>query len=298
MVELGASESRAADGGRARARAVWRGLGGIACAPAGRRGAALVGGQRDQAHARVRRTRWHAVSWGLWRFFQGSAAARGSRLGACGRHAGGHPAPPGQTESHASTPAPPSADGPSAQGVKRRTGGRVVAGTTTSICGAGAAVHARGAASTVRQTIHTRVVARHPLPGRPCHGRLARTGRSCAKALPWGEQPLGLRVASDHFGLAHDRLRQRFSAPQPSRGAGSPQRWPPLPAAMAAGRTDHVWTREAWLSSRVPPDLRDPLDQQATSVTSSLFHTRYRGTAPKFACIRPSHPWSSLSQWS
>jgi len=37
---------------------------------------------------------------------------------------------------------------------------------------------------------------------------------------------------------------------------------------MAAGRTDHVWTMEALLSYRVPPDFRSQLDQQATNITA------------------------------
>ena len=128
-----------------RARAVWRGLGGIACAPAGRRGAALVGGQRDQAHARVRRTRWHAVRWGLLAFFPRAQLPHAAHawVPVDGMPEVIRPLPGKRGPTPPPPPRPP-ADGPSAQGVKRRTGGRVVAGTTTSICGAGAAVHARG----------------------------------------------------------------------------------------------------------------------------------------------------------
>ena len=32
--------------------------------------------------------------------------------------------------------------------------------------------------------------------------------------------------------------------------------------------TDHLWTMEEWLSSRVPPDFRDRLDQHVTNVTA------------------------------
>jgi hypothetical protein len=36
---------------------------------------------------------------------------------------------------------------------------------------------------------------------------------------------------------------------------------------MAAGLTDHVGTLEELLSSRVPPDFRDRLDQQTVNDT-------------------------------
>jgi hypothetical protein len=66
----------------------------------------------------------------------------------------------------------------------------------------------------------------------------------------------------------HDRWRQRVAVPPPTRGSGSPQQWPPVTPALAAGLTDHVGTREEWLSSRVPPDFRDRLAQQVTHNTA------------------------------
>src|SRR5215831_10630260 len=82
------------------------------------------------------------------------------------------------------------------------------------------------------------------------------------------EKHLWLSLAYYHFVLVHDSLSQRLSAPQPTRGSGSPKRWQPITPAMAAGITDHVWTMEELLSYRVPPDFRDQLDRQATNVTS------------------------------
>src|SRR5262249_51258432 len=103
---------------------------------------------------------------------------------------------------------------------------------------------------------------------RQCHGRLARRVLRCSKELTWLEKPLGLRLAYEHFGLSHDSLSQRCSAPQPPRGSGSPKRWPPITPAMAAGITDYVWTMEELLSDRMPPDFRDQLAQQATTGTA------------------------------
>jgi hypothetical protein len=75
-------------------------------------------------------------------------------------------------------------------------------------------------------------------------------------------------VAYDHFVLPHDSLSHRLPEPQLTRGAGTPKKWKPVTPAMAAGITDHVWTMEELLSYRVPPDFRDQLDQQVTTVTS------------------------------
>jgi hypothetical protein len=109
---------------------------------------------------------------------------------------------------------------------------------------------------------------RNNLTCRQCNGRLARKVLSFSKELTWLEKHLWLSLAYYHFVLAHDSLSQRLSAPQPTRGFGSPKRWQPITPAMAAGITDYVWTMEELLSYRVPPDFRDQLDQQATNGTS------------------------------
>ena len=100
-----------------------------------------------------------------------------------------------------------------------------------------------------------------------CNGRLSRKVLSFSKDLTWLEKHLWLSLAYYHFVLPHDSLSQRLSAPQPTRGSGSPEQWQPVTPAMAAGLTDHVWTMEELLSYRVPPDFRDRLDQQTVSNT-------------------------------
>src|SRR5262245_25054588 len=90
---------------------------------------------------------------------------------------------------------------------------------------------------------------------------LSETNTIGSKDLTWLEKHLWLSLAYYHFVLPHDSLSQRLSAPQPTRGSGSPQKWQPITPAMAAGLTDHVWTMEELLSYRVPPDFRDRLDQ-------------------------------------
>jgi hypothetical protein len=46
-----------------------------------------------------------------------------------------------------------------------------------------------------------------------------------------------------NFVLPHASLRQPLPLPEVSHGHGSPKRWRPCTPAMAAGLTDHVWTR-------------------------------------------------------
>jgi hypothetical protein len=155
-----------------------------------------------------------------------------------------------------------------AQVVKRRKSGRVVEVTTKIIFGSEAAVQARLAASGVSQTINTSFVERNNLTCRQCNGRLSRKVLSFSKDLTWLEKHLWLSLAYYHFVLPHDSLSQRLSAPQPTRGSGSPKKWQPVTPAMAAGLTDHVWTMEELLSYRVPPDFRDRLEQQAIHNTA------------------------------
>ena len=66
----------------------------------------------------------------------------------------------------------------------------------------------------------------------------------------------------------------RCPEPHPNEGLDRP--------TMPAGMTDEAWIMEALLSHNVPRDLHASLDQGALSVTSLLFYTRYRGTAPDF----------------
>jgi hypothetical protein len=89
---------------------------------------------------------------------------------------------------------------------------------------------------------------------------------SCSQALTWLEKHLWLSLAYYHGVLPHDRLAHRLPDPQPPRGAGSPKKWEPGTPAMAAGITDHGWTMEEWLRYRVPPGLRDQLEQPVTTV--------------------------------
>ena len=62
-------------------------------------------------------------------------------------------------------------------------------------------------------------------------------------------QQLILYQVYDNFGLPHSSWRQ----PLPTHGTGSAKRWQAQTPAMAAGLTDHIWTRREVLLFRVPP---------------------------------------------
>ena len=59
--------------------------------------------------------------------------------------------------------------------------------------------------------------------------------------------------AYDNCCLPHASLRQLLPVPEPTNGRGSAKVWRPCTPAMAAGLTDHVWTLQKVLLSRVPP---------------------------------------------
>jgi hypothetical protein len=72
-----------------------------------------------------------------------------------------------------------------------------------------------------------------------------------------GEDGLHQQLALYHvyynFCLPHTSLRQPLPLPEPTYGSGSATQWRPCTPAMAAGLTDHVWTRREALLFRVPP---------------------------------------------
>jgi len=67
------------------------------------------------------------------------------------------------------------------------------------------------------------------------------------------QQQLALYHVYYNFCLPHASLRQALLQPEPTHGTGSAKRWQPRTPAMAAGLTDHVWTRREVLLFRVPP---------------------------------------------
>jgi len=86
--------------------------------------------------------------------------------------------------------------------------------------------------------------------------RVAAIGRR-VNTLCQGESGLRDQLAlfqvSHNFVLPHASLRQPLLIPEATNGYGSVKVWRPCTLAMAAGLTEHVWSRKEVLLSRVPP---------------------------------------------
>jgi hypothetical protein len=86
--------------------------------------------------------------------------------------------------------------------------------------------------------------------------QVAAVGRRVS-TLCQGEDGVRQQVAVfhcyDNCCLPHASVRQPLPQPEPTHGTGSAKRWQPRTPAMAAGLTDHVWTRREVLLFRVPP---------------------------------------------
>jgi hypothetical protein len=86
--------------------------------------------------------------------------------------------------------------------------------------------------------------------------RVAAIGRR-VNTLGQGEtglrDQLALLQVYHHCVLPHASLRQRVLLPEATHGCGAAKMWRPCTPAMAAGLTDHVWSRKEVLLYRVPP---------------------------------------------
>ena len=115
----------------------------------------------------------------------------------------------------------------------------------------------RVAESPVRATVTTSFVVRDTLTQRQSHRRFTRRTNGFSTDLTWCENHLWLSLASDHVVVPHKSWRAQFPTPAPTREAGSPHLWRSVTPAMAAGLTEHGWTTEEWLASRVPVEFFD-----------------------------------------
>ncbi len=91
---------------------------------------------------------------------------------------------------------------------------------------------------------NTAFVERLHLTIRPHVAAVGRRVTTLCKGEEGLRQPLALYHTSDNFCLPH---------PMPTNETGSAKQWRPRTPAMAAGLTEHVWTRREVLLFRVPP---------------------------------------------
>jgi IS1 family transposase len=232
----------------------------VALAPEWRLVVALVVGQRTQAEAHVLLARVAHVTTDLIPFF---TSDQRPEYRTALRHVYGEWYQPPRRGMRGPHPHPrrvPHKELRSAQVVKTRARGRVVAVDHHVVCGDAQRMAALLAARPTSATINTSVVAREHLALRQHHRRLTRKTHAFSKELPWLAKQLWLSLAYTHVVLPHDRLGQEWPMAEPTRGTGSPRRWQPRTPAMAAGLTDHVWTTDEWLSYRVPAPFVDQLD--------------------------------------
>jgi hypothetical protein len=134
-----------------------------------------------------------------------------------------------------------------------------VAVSTHGVFGEPEAVVACLATLPVRQRVHPSFVERDNLTQRQSNRRLTRRTHGFSKDLTGFEQQLWVSLASYHLVLPHTRWREPLPTSEPTRGLGSQRKWRPVIPAMAAGLTDHVWTTQGLLSSRVSAAFLDQL---------------------------------------
>lgn len=139
-----------------------------------------------------------------------------------------------------------------AQVVKQRLKGRVVSVSHRVVYGSLEAVESLLAKS-AGQVINTAYMERLNLSIRQHVSALGRKVATLAKGEVGLDDLLALYQAYYNFCLPHAALRLALPEPQPTKGAGSYQKWLPQTPAMAASLTDHVWRMEELLLFRVPP---------------------------------------------
>jgi IS1 family transposase len=101
--------------------------------------------------------------------------------------------------------------------------------------------------------INTAVVERLNLTIRQQVAAVGRRVSTLCKGDDGVRQQVAVFHCYDNVCLPHASVRQPLPQPEPTHGTGSAKRWQPRTPAMAAGLTDHVWTRREVLRFRVPP---------------------------------------------
>jgi hypothetical protein len=101
--------------------------------------------------------------------------------------------------------------------------------------------------------INTSVIARLHRSLRQRVAAIRRRSETSCKSETGLTQPLVLLQAYHNFVLPHASLRHALAEPVATNGSGSARVWQARMPAMAAGSTDHMWSRKEVLMFRVPP---------------------------------------------
>jgi hypothetical protein len=102
-------------------------------------------------------------------------------------------------------------------------------------------------------TINTAFIERLNLDIRQCVAAIGRRVNTLCQGEAGLRAQLALFQVYHNFVLPHASLRQPLLVPEPTNGCGSVKVWRPCTPAMAAGLTNHVWSRKEVLFYWVPP---------------------------------------------
>ena len=111
----------------------------------------------------------------------------------------------------------------------------------------------QGGLSAGGRKLNTAFLARRTRDIRPRVAAVGRRGNPLGQGEAGMPQQLAVFHASHNFVLPQASVRQPLPVPVPTTGTGSAKVWRPCTPAMAAGVTDHVWTLQDVVRSRVPP---------------------------------------------
>ena len=101
--------------------------------------------------------------------------------------------------------------------------------------------------------INTACVERLTLTIRQQVAALGRRVNTLCQGTDGLREQLVVFPVSHTFVVPQASLRQPLLILEPTHGSGSATLWQPWTPAMAAGRTEHVWSLTEVLLSRVPP---------------------------------------------
>lgn len=131
-----------------------------------------------------------------------------------------------------------------AQVVKHRRKGKVVKIETKVVFGTEEKIRDHLSKSPVSNHVNVAFVESNNLTLRERNRRLTRKTRGFSKQKSCYDQQISLYTAYHHFVKTHKGLRLRVEEPN--------RKWLQRTPAMAAGKTDHIWTLHELLTYKTP----------------------------------------------